>query len=68
MEELWLAEGDITATPREENLCRTQAEVTLTGGDSARDLLVRPLGNHVVMVPGSHASRLRSWWEMMIGG
>ncbi len=66
MECLWVAEGDITATPCEENLCRTQVEVTLTGGDTASDLLTRPLGNHIVMLAGSHAGRLRSWWEMMI--
>ena len=66
MTELWLAEAEIVRAGDADNLCRTQAEVRLTGGGTAADLLERPLGNHVVLVRGRHAARLRAWWEMMI--
>jgi L-fucose isomerase-like protein len=66
MEQIWLAEGEIIQTGETENLCRTQAKVRLTGGGHAGDLLRAPLGNHLVLVPGHHAARLRVWWETMI--
>ena len=66
MQQIWLAEGEIIQTGEAENLCRTQAKVRLTGGGHAGDLLRAPLGNHLVLVPGHHAGRLRVWWETMI--
>lgn len=65
MRRLWLAEGEILQAGEAENLCRTQAEIYLTRGH-VTDLLHAPLGNHVVLVPGYHADRLRTWWEMFI--
>ncbi|PKQ10139.1 MAG: hypothetical protein CVT69_01305 [Actinobacteria bacterium HGW-Actinobacteria-9] len=65
MESLWLAEGELTDTPTEENLCRTQARIQLLRGD-VRELLVAPLGNHIVMIRGHHAERLLEWWETML--
>ncbi len=66
MERVWIAEGAIIASGTAENLCRTQAQIMLSDG-SVSDLLTSPLGNHIVLVPGHHAARLRSWWETMIG-
>jgi L-fucose isomerase-like protein len=66
MTELWLAEGEVTRAGNSDDLCRTQAELQLTGGGTVSDLLERPLGNHLVLVRGRHAARLRAWWEMMI--
>jgi len=65
MERVWIAEGAITASGDAENLCRTQAFIELSDGHVS-DLLTAPLGNHIVLVPGHHAARLRSWWESMI--
>ncbi|MDZ4654463.1 MAG: fucose isomerase [Coriobacteriia bacterium] len=65
MERLWLAEGEIVRTGDAENLCRTQAEVRLCSGHVS-ELLHAPLGNHLVLVPGHHACRLRAWWEMFV--
>lgn len=65
MEELWLAEGELTSTSAEENLCRTQAHIALSRGEVG-DLLVSPLGNHIVMVRGHHADRLAEWWETVL--
>lgn len=65
MERLWLAEGEIERTGDAENLCRTQVEVRLSSGHVS-ELLHAPLGNHIVLVPGHHARRLRTWWEMFV--
>jgi len=65
MQEIWLAEGEILQAGDAENLCRTQAEVQLTHGN-VQDLLHAPLGNHLILVKGHHADRLRAWWETMI--
>jgi L-fucose isomerase-like protein len=65
MDEIWLAEGELLRDGDAENLCRTQAEVRLARG-RVRDLLHAPLGNHLVLVQGHHAGRLRAWWETMI--
>lgn len=65
MERIWIAEGAIVASGDAENLCRTQAYIKLTDGHVS-ELLTAPLGNHIVLVPGHHAARLRSWWEAMI--
>jgi len=65
MERIWIAEGAIILSGDAENLCRTQVKIELSDG-SVSDLLTAPLGNHIVLVPGHHAARLRSWWESMI--
>ncbi len=65
MERLWLAQGDIERTGDAENLCRTQAQIRLSSGHVS-ELLHEPLGNHIVLVPGHHARRLRAWWEMFV--
>jgi L-fucose isomerase-like protein len=65
MDELWLAEGAITANGDAENLCRTQVSITLSRGHVS-ELLHAPLGNHIVLVRGHHADRLAQWWETML--
>lgn len=66
MEKLWLAEGEIIQSGHAENFCRTQAEVRLLRCGDVGELLKTPLGNHLILVPGHYASRLRGWWETMI--
>ena len=65
MKQLWLAEGDIIQSGKAEDLCRTQAEISLSVGEIS-DLLEKPLGNHLVMVRGHHLKRLQNWWQQMI--
>lgn len=65
MEQLWLAQGDALRTEPEEGLCRTQLRVRLERG-AVGDLLRAPLGNHLVVVTGHHADRLREWWGTFI--
>lgn len=51
MEKLWMAEGEILRSGNDPTLCRTQMKVGLEPGTVA-DLLEKPLGNHLVVVPG----------------
>jgi len=50
---VWLATGKIISTSKDENLCRTQIEVKLNSNYNVIDLLVEPLGNHLIIVPGN---------------
>ena len=63
LEQLWLAEGILQAADHREDGCRTQVQVQLTGPEAGQ-LLRRPLGNHLVLVPGRHARRLRDWADL----
>ncbi len=65
LRQVWLAEGDLLRSGEAENLCRTQVEIRLTQGNVS-DLLRAPLGNHLILVRGHHADRLRSWREAML--
>ena len=49
--ECWCAEGELLADTHEDGQCRTQARVRIAP-DAAKTLLERPLGNHLVLVPG----------------
>lgn len=66
MERLWLAEGEVTSSGSEPDLCRTQADVRV-GSDRVEELLTHPLGNHLVMIPGHHGRRLGAWWQAFVG-
>ena len=65
MEKLWLAEGEIIGTGNSEHLCRTQVEIILSNGN-VNDLLTNPLGNHLIMIKGHNADRLRNGWKMIM--
>ncbi len=65
LEECWIVEGDIIATGDDADLCRTQVTVALSSGQVG-DLLMHPLGNHLVLAEGHHEARLRRWWSMAV--
>jgi L-fucose isomerase-like protein len=67
MDELWVSDGDLIATGSSEHLCRTQASVVVPPRQAA-ELLDRPLGNHLVMVPGMHAEEISTWWRLFVTG
>ena len=52
LDKIWLANGEIFSTSKEEDLCRTQIEVKLNSDRNVADLLSNPLGNHLIIVPG----------------
>jgi L-fucose isomerase-like protein len=64
MEQLWVAQGSVIEAGSAPDQCRTQAHVALAAAD-LRALLERPLGNHIVLVPGSHARQLERWWATL---
>ncbi len=52
LNKVWVANGEIVQTSKEEDLCRTQIEVKLNSEYNVADLLEEPLGNHLIIVPG----------------
>lgn len=64
--QVWLGEGAATPAPPAESSCRTRLDVTLHVG-AVGDLLRRPLGNHLVVIPGSHACALEGCCVMVLG-
>jgi L-fucose isomerase-like protein len=67
LEKIWISNGEIIESGSSENLCRTQVKVKLHGSAKASDLLISPLGNHLLLMRGSYAKELTEWWEMFIG-
>ena len=65
LDALFLAEGEVVQAPRRDDLCRTQVDVQLEPRQVA-SLLDRPLGNHLVLIPGRFASRLRAYWDWAV--
>jgi L-fucose isomerase-like protein len=66
LEKIWISNGEILESGSSENLCRTQVKVKLHGSAKASDLLISPLGNHVLLMRGSYAKELLEWWETFI--
>ncbi|MBC8416016.1 MAG: fucose isomerase [Candidatus Cloacimonetes bacterium] len=52
LDRIWRAEGEIVQIGREENLCRTQVKIKLSENADVQDILINPLGNHLVMLEG----------------
>jgi L-fucose isomerase-like protein len=65
MDRLFLAEGQAEPAGPDEALCRTQVDVTV-GPEAVAELLARPLGNHLVVVPGRHAAWLRGYHDLVV--
>ena len=55
LRDVWVANGEIVASGDHPARCRTQVRVRLE--QDVRDLLQRPLGNHLVLLRGHHAER-----------
>jgi L-fucose isomerase-like protein len=67
LEEAFIAEGEASPASPREDLCRTQVDVALAPPEVA-ELLARPLGNHLVLVPGRFAARLREYRDWAVAG
>lgn len=59
LERLWIAEGTAESDPPEEGLCRTQLTARIPPA-AAAELLNRPLGNHLLFMPGRWRSLLET--------
>ncbi len=65
MESLRAIDGVLVRNTTRPDLCRTQVEVEV-GRDALEELLVQPLGNHIVLGAGWHSEALRRWHAAMI--
>ncbi|MEL6892250.1 MAG: hypothetical protein AAFP84_11680, partial [Actinomycetota bacterium] len=65
LDEVWIAEGAVIESGRNPELCRTQATIRVVDRD-VEELLDRPLGNHLTLVPGHHRRRLERWWRFAV--
>ena len=61
----WIADGDLVGSGHNDHLCRTQARVMVEPG-KAEALMNRPLGNHLVMIPGHHGRELEAWRQTFV--
>jgi len=66
LEKRFLCEGELSPGGGDESLCRTQAVVRVPR-ESLEELLERPLGNHLVLVPGLHARSIRGSRRFVLG-
>jgi L-fucose isomerase-like protein len=66
LDKIWITGGEIIESLDSENLCRTQVKVKLHGSAKPADLLENPLGNHILMLRGTHNKEMHYWWEMFI--
>ena len=64
LRELYLVEGALIANGDSDLRCRTQIQVRLQGG--TRELLSKPLGNHLVLIRGHWAAQLREYHDLFI--
>ena len=62
---VWLVDAEVVGSGDDPALCRTQLDVRVPG-EALDELLARPLGNHVVVVPGHDSERLRRWWSQFV--
>lgn len=65
LEHLWCVDGQAMRTTPREGRCRTQLDVRVPPAAVA-ELLDHPLGNHIVVLFGHHASTLQHWWREII--
>lgn len=65
LEHLWCVDGEALPTTPRAGRCRTQLDVRVDPA-AVGELLDHPLGNHLVVVYGHHASELRAWWQEMV--
>jgi len=65
LDKLWVAEGNITKNTKHTDLCRTQVRVSLDEKNKAKELLAKPLGNHLILVTGKIRSEIVSSFNFM---
>lgn len=65
LERLWCFDGEALQTAPRNDRCRTQVDV-MVEPSAVGEMLDHPLGNHLVLVPGHHARRMRRWFADML--
>lgn len=64
LREVFLTDGELLGNGDSELRCRTQIQVRLDS--DVRELLSRPLGNHLVVIRGHWATQLREYHEFFV--
>lgn len=59
----FVSRGNILENLTRPNMCRTQVRIHLD--EDIMEYLARPLGNHLVIIPGDHAEHLRAFFRVM---
>lgn len=49
-----------------DDMCRTQVTVELSDKACVRQLLLKPLGNHHLIVEGDHRQRIQEFMELFM--
>ncbi|MFC1887782.1 hypothetical protein ACFLYK_03135 [Candidatus Cloacimonadota bacterium] len=62
LDKIWILEGKIDKTLESENLCRTQALISVSDSQKLEELLNDPLGNHITVIPGHYKEILLKDW------
>lgn len=65
LREIFLTDGELLTNGDSELRCRTQIQLRLH--HDVRELLTRPLGNHLVLIRGHWGARLREYHELFVG-
>ncbi len=64
LDRLFIREGSIHETTPMEGQCRTQASLTMK--EDMSELLLSPLGNHHVLLPGHHAATISEFFRRFL--
>lgn len=64
LREVFLTDGELLGNGDSELRCRTQIQVRLDS--DVRELISRPLGNHLVVIRGHWATQLREYHELFV--
>ncbi|MBO6190662.1 MAG: hypothetical protein J6N92_07660 [Alloprevotella sp.] len=67
LSQCFAAEATLTQCTAAPNLCRTQFHLRLDHPADANYFLMRPIGNHHVVLPGRHAAELLQFCEALQG-
>ena len=62
LDKLWISNGRVIENTNYKNLCRTQLNIKLEK-NKTRELLEKPLGNHLIVVKGEHKKDILDSWQ-----
>jgi hypothetical protein len=66
LSEVFVACGTVAECDLIEDMCRTQVTVELSDKKYAKELLMKPLGNHHLIVEGDHGHKIREFMELFV--
>lgn len=66
LDEVFVAGGTVIECDLREDMCRTQVAVALSDKSVAEQMMLKPLGNHHLIVEGDHRRRIREFTELFI--